>query len=207
MSENERPLRVGVVGHRSFIAKALTRRLTEMRIEAIPLMKERLRTYYLLGLDCVYLFLGRDRPSAEEAADELEQVRAYVGNYSRCKRTVYLSSRSAMPHKREAEDLIRSIDGRIVSPPAVFGPEQRPDSGMLIPSLVRSNGELELREPGGHSSFVHADALARHLADLTDESTYREYVDRGVPGTFVLTPAQVRDLYLTFRSLIDSADQ
>lgn len=187
-------------------------KLTGAGHEVSVVSKWRLAHCELSGLDCLYLVLGRDRPSEEEAARELAQVTRYatISRSDRRPRTVYLSSRLDMPHKRECERLIVGMGGIFVRPPAVFGPGQRIDSEMLIPSLVRTGGTLELRNPNAASEFISAGDLAEQLVDLADPDAWavaresRHLVTRDglqLMMTLRLTPRQVRDLYLAFASL------
>lgn len=207
MSETSVAKAVGLVGHRSFIAGALAEELAYWGIDAHVVPKQELGSADLSGFDCVYLVLGRDRPGPEEAAVELDQVRSYASNPLRCRRTVYLSSRRAYVHKAKAEELVASIGGVSVRPPAVFGPGQRIDSGMLIPSLVRTGGAVELTDPNRPTEFIHVRTLAQHLVGLLQPSAYEAATrasterQRRMFGMVVLTPTQVRDLYLTFMGL------
>ena len=206
MSEAERPLQVGLCGHRSFIARALEAELRSRAADVLYVAKSALGTGDWSGLDCLYLVLGRERPTEAEAEEELAQVRSYCANPHSCLRTVYVSSRLDMPHKRLAEAYIQCDGGIWVRPPAVFGPRQSTDSEMLIPSLVRSEGRVELRRPNAPSRFISAEALAVQLAGLADPKAWAAQREFAGPEfrpmmTFEATPRQIRDLYLAFEGL------
>lgn len=198
---------VGLVGHRSFISRALIAELDRRGLRPAVLSKGLLGGEEVGDLDLLYLVTGRERPTEEEAAVELAQVRALTRNPRRPSRIVFLSSRLELPHKRACEALVRDAHGVSVRPPAIFGPGQRPDSAMLIPSLVRTAGGIPLREPDRPSMFIHVDRLAVYLADLADPHAYWSCAEWDpasldeIPGCLTLTPAQVRDLFLTFQGL------
>jgi len=208
MSEVECNPQVGLCGHRSFISRALIAELARRGVQPAIFTKGLLGEEDLSGLDCLYLVLGRARPSPQEAAEELEQVWAYAANPRRAKRTVYLSSRRTYLHKAKAEELISSVGGVSVRPPAVFGPGQDPTSEMLIPSLVRTGGTVKLERPLRPSRFIHVDRLAEYLGQFVRPSFHEAFrqMPRGpsqLPGEFVLTPTQMRDLYLSLRDMED----
>lgn len=217
-------IRVGIVGFRSFIARELMAHLAEGYNRQFSMFnKEHLGDIDFSEVDCLYLFLGRAKPSDEERAAEKRQVIAFSENKRRPKRVVYISSMDHYgTHKGECERiLIESLgpdanerlggDTVIIRPAAVFGPGQDPESPMLIPSLVR-DPKLELRTPDRLTKFISVRALAAHLAQFSNpgwvDIQYHGQVFTSsmaslydVPGTFTASPRQITDLLETFKGL------
>ncbi len=203
---------VAIAGHRSFIARALA---VELELRGIPvtvLDKSELGTRDLSVFSCVYLVLGRSRPTWDDADLEMRQLTAFIENPHGPTRTVYISSKRLSECKRWCEQRIKEVSKRyrvinVIRPAAVFGPGQDPNSEMLVPSLVRTGGDLELRSPDLLTKFISTGDLARYLAEFADPSWYNHnwHGDPDsifdVPGTFTMTPHDMRELYRCFRGL------
>ena len=212
--------RVGVIGHRSWIAGEL---ITELRKEperyTWVLPKTDVDAVDLTGFDCIYAVLGRARPTSEEGAAEVSQLAALLRNGKPPRRIVYISSLDQTPVKRTCEALCRTYTGTanvvVIRPPAVFGPGQPITSPMLIPSLAREGGSLELMTPDWPTKFISARHLAQHLVKFADpmwwdhlscaqpitDSTFSLFE---IPGTLTATPAQLRELWRTWSSYVTS---
>ena len=88
----------------------------------------------------------------------------------------------------------------------MFGPGQSEDADMLIPSLSRTRGKLELQAPDQLCQFIHVDDLTDHLARFADP-LYCDVHRAGqpgshfvLPGTMTATPRQLKNLYNTWES-------
>lgn len=208
---NDMTGRIAIVGHRSFIAQALADELVRRGTPAEPVFKSALGEMDLSKFDCVYLVLGRARPSLDEEAAECDQLEKFLSGPGLPRRGVYVSSMRQTDGKRRCEERIRKFESErrigtsmfVVRPPAVFGPGQDLWSEMLIPSLVRSRGDVELTSPNVSSPFVSVADLARHLADFVDLERCQVDSPCDIPGTFRVTPHNVRELYRAFLGLID----
>lgn len=197
--------KVGIVGHRSWIGQALITELRTAGYQPIIIGKEDAKILYTRDMDCLFIIPGRLNQSPSENLYEIDLVARIATNPLACRRQVLLGSQ-ARPwtsygrHKQHVEraflgerplsDDMRTI---VVRPGAVFGPGQSIDSPMLIPSLVREGVDLQLREPGHMTSFVHVRDLVRHMVMCVCSEP-----PTGIPGSFDLYPYQVRDLYETF---------
>lgn len=208
--------KVAIAGHRSFIAQELVRQLGGHGKSVAFLAKGNLGVEDMTNYDCVYLVLGRAKPTAGEAAEEKHQVRDFLENPRKPRRAVYISSMSMSEHKLYCENLIReysaSPDGSrvpifVLRPGAVFGPHQDPDSRMLIPSMVRGGEKFAPNWPFLLTKFISVDDLALHLTSFSSP-LYWDMNRSGqpdsmsdVPGTFSLTPHQMNELYRAFKGL------
>jgi hypothetical protein len=77
---------------------------------------------------------------------------------------------------------------------------------MLIPRLSRTRGAVELTAPNYVSQFIYVGDLVTHMARFADQ-TYWDLDRCGmpssmclIPGTFYITPQQLKDLYNTWES-------
>lgn len=213
---SERPMnlhwRVGVMGHRSWIAQRLMAGFGGTNI----CMKARVEEADYVLLDCLYLFAGRSKGSTAEMTDELGLcqmiARIPIGRLPR--RLVYLSSLDAYGIPGQMSEYGRfklrcemvledGLWGRcaldIVRAPAVFGPSQPIDSGMLVPSLAREGEGLEVRNPDRSSTFIYVEDLVDHLIGFADPGNHID-PSAQIPGSFVTTPARLRSLWGTWES-------
>ena len=210
--------KAAVVGHRSFIAKALIEELclNDVTVHSIP--KSELETTDFTGYACVYLILGRARPTSDEEREERLQLDAFLNNPNPPARAIYISSMNSTESKRWCESRIRDRQEalawnqrsfiRAIRPAAVFGPMQDPTSEMLVPSLVREGADsMHLRAPNQLTPFISVHDLVRHLARFAGPSWFDHNFcgEPGsifdVPGTFRMTPHQMRELFVTFEGL------
>lgn len=219
---------VGIIGHRSWIARALSQYITtETDCAVVPIEKHEAGHFDSSGYLCLYVIPGRTNPTANEMAAELELVSAVVNNPKTSRRVVLLSSQSIIKretdygrHKDHVEHVFfgsdvamarvnaGQLDLRAVRPGAVFGPGQDIDSQMLIPSIARTDGSVELTNPDKPTQFIHIDFLVSHmwlmaLACLNGHVALTH--DGAIPGTITATPRQMLQLYNTWKSL--KADQ
>lgn len=209
---------VGVMGHRSWIAQRL---MTGFGVTNVC-MKARVEEADYSMLDCLYLFAGRSKGSTTEMTDELglcqRLVRVSTGQLPG--RLVYLSSLDAYGIPSEMSEYGRfklrcemvledGLRGRcrldIVRAPAVFGPSQPIESAMLVPSLAREGGGLELRSPTRSATFIHVEDLVVHLIGFADPGK-RIDSSAQILGSFAVTPVSLKSLWETwdsYRSLKD----
>ncbi len=210
----------GVIGHRSWIAKALITKLITLP-DSVTLRCEKtgFETTSFSHIDCLFIFSGRSNPTVEEMDREKTFLRALaeLPRDRAPKRTVWLGSRASInttygAHKAECERIIyQHTHGakfiiNCIRVPAVFGPGQPADSNMLIPSLGRVGSDLELLNPHETVPFVFVNDLADHLVNFCDEK-YQDPLWAGgrdslydVPGTFRITPQQLANLKKTWES-------
>lgn len=212
--------RTAIVGHRSWISQKLTEVLVSQGQWPAPIHKDFIGTADMSLYDCVYLVLGRARPNEAEDQAERDQVKAFLKNPRKPKRAVYISSQLLSAGKLWCENELGLFMKNcsvwhcfitIIRPPAVFGPDQDINSEMLIPSLARTNGALELRTPNYPSEFISVHDLALHLTKFSDVNWHD--INRcgqpdsifWIPGTFSATPSQLASLYRTFIALHSAA--
>lgn len=206
---------VAIAGHRSFIAKQLARELELAGTPAEPMDKSSLGVRDMSDLYCVYLVLGRAKPRPADETEEMGQLAAFLSNPNPPRRAVYISSLVQTNAKKWCERQIREHNERtsksprvfVIRPAAVFGPDQDLDSDMLIPSIARSEGVLQLRTPDSMTEFISVGDLTRHLARFAQQG-WTDHLWAGdpasifsVPGTFTATPHQIRELYKAFKGL------
>lgn len=202
-------MKIGIIGHRSWIAQHL---IKECPSDEVSLLSKDWMGR-LPALERIYLFAGRTHPSVTEKLDEWDLVRRTVEAAWPETHVVYISSqavwRGDSDYARHKADLERYILGHpkarswsIIRPPAVFGPGQALDSKMLVPSLAREGRSLHLREPYRLTSFISVSDLAfylRHMHPLPDhDRLFPEHSGERIPGTFVISPAQLQALQETF---------
>jgi hypothetical protein len=150
------------------------------------------------AVDCLYLIIGRAKPTEAEMDAECAQMAAFMGNPRKPRRAVYLSSLGSNRAKRDCEGMLGPLGERgfIIRPGAVFGPSQDPLSEMLIPSLARDEN-LTLRTPELNTQFVSVYDLVRFLQQCADPEWF-PFDCWDVPGTFTMTPLQMRALWRTW---------
>lgn len=150
-------MRVGIIGHRSWIASAIWQRYVDDGHEVVPIMKD-LSDGDLSGFTTVFLIAGRGRPSEQEREAEVALVKRVMANPQKPRKVVYISSlaveREPTPYslmKLKCEQFVLERDhGYVVRPPVIFGPEQSPWADMLLPAIARADfgyEPLRLREP------------------------------------------------------------
>lgn len=208
---------IGIIGHRSWIAVALADRVWNEKIGHVRLLpKETAHKLDQSDLSCTFIIPGKLEQTPEEMVSEMMLVANHAVSTNTCRKQVLLSSMSFEDgatteygrHKMLVETSFREFSAarRLVDPgfislvvraPAIFGPNQPLSSRMLIPSLVR--GSVELKNPHKDTEFVHIDQLTKWLVGLIDETP--QWDPLYVPSSFSLTPSEVRDLFLTFKSL------
>jgi len=214
--------RVAIAGYRSWISRELTEVIESKGIWVDPLPKEDLGTEDLTRYDCVYLVLGRANPSSSERDAEERQVEAFLDNPRKPSRVVYVSSRRLTESKSRCETALGKYKAgergpatcliSVLRPPAVFGPKQSLQSDMLIPSLVRTDGEAYLYFPENAAEFISVRDLAEHMAKFSDldwwdvNQSGSPWSISVIPGTVSMTPNQVRSLYKAFAGLIMQRD-
>jgi hypothetical protein len=208
--------RVGVIGHRSWIAERLMQRLLK-ETDCLIIMydKQRIRDGVpdaserdMSHLDCLYIFAGRAQPTKEEMELELKLVTALVTMDPSLspKRMVYLSSQSiwdetpygSLKRNCELKFAVRA-EALSVRPGAVFGIEQDLQSPMLVPTLARDDGSTELRTPDAVTTFTWIEDLVSYLITLRDPWYIAPAVWTDVPGSFDMTPRQMQALYNTWK--------
>lgn len=214
---NDMTGRVGIAGRRSFISHDLTGRLMDRGLSVEFPPKECLGTRDFSCLDCLYLVLGRARPTPEDGSAEVRQLSDLLCNPRKPRRAVYISSMVTTETKARCESMVRGysetvsdhapIPITVLRPGAVFGPRQAPDSPMLIPSMAREGERFAPLRPFQPTRFISSGDLADHLVRFSDPG----FLDpsragepgsqHDIPGTFTLTPHQVHELYLAFRGL------
>lgn len=201
----ERP---GIIGHRSWIAKVLDGRLACSR----AFTKERVGVDDYSDVSCLYLFAGRAHPNNWDAAQERMLVGRLMSLAQRHwpQRILYVSSRAAIGGPRDEYSRLKidcemALEQKfgdrlaIVRPGAVFGPGQDPESPMLIPMIGRKGDATRLATPDRPTTFIHVDRLVDHLVRFLDMG-YRGEPDGSwnIPGSFVMTPAQMLSLWNTW---------
>jgi nucleoside-diphosphate-sugar epimerase len=206
---------IGIVGHRSWIAHELFGKLARAGHHVVAVDKADLGSEDLGHIDCLYLVLGRAKPTEQEQQDEIDQASRLIlgaaGGFALPKRIVYLSSMVQTRAKTCVEALLLRHKHlcriEICRPAAVFGPGQDPNSSMLVPSLARDE-TLELRTPDKLTKFIHVDALTDWLVQFADLQ-FRNHNGNGepgsifrVPGTFTMTPRQMKALVNTVREYV-----
>lgn len=181
-------MRFGIIGTRSWIAKALTRYLTtkfpECEVWSLP--KSGLQENMDLSfLDAVFLFAGRARPTSEERLKELMLVSHLPTLTKPPKRLVYISSmaveREPTPYaqtKMACEAITLSIPwGRVLRAPVVYGPGQDRNVDMLVPEIAKSIAAqlpLTLHEPFRPFYIMHVDDVCHAAWMLATSDLYRE---------------------------------
>ncbi len=207
--------RVGIIGHRSWIAERLMQRLHDETDLLIMIFDKKLvregshapEIQDMSQLECLYVFAGRARPTDAEMLLEIELIKrlAAMSPLRRPKRIVYLSSQ-AVWYATEYGRTKRVCEGLLVSNPtatsvrpgAVFGHGQDPMSTMLIPTLAREDGETTLSTPDRPTMFTWIEDLVSYLIALRDLSIKPESWTE-VPGSFEMTPRQMQALYNTWK--------
>jgi nucleoside-diphosphate-sugar epimerase len=211
--------KIGIIGYRSWISIFLADEMHwNKKDQIVYIEKDGVNADADFSyLKCVYLFAGNSRPNEKEMKAELDLIERSV-KHIKHKNVIYISSQSAFDetpygkHKGECESIIISNlpltrNWQIIRPPAVFGLVGRPfgqdiNSTMLIPSLIRDGGLTELKEPNKLTKFIHVKDLIKHLLNLQNSREEDVLVYDNIPGTFELTPQQLKDLYYTFTSYI-----
>lgn len=154
-------MRFGIIGNRSWIARALDRYLTGQTVDhvVVPLEKSVLEANAdLSDFDAVFLFAGRSRPTQQERMDELILVSRLPTLTRPPKKMVYISSlaveREPTPYaqtKMACESMVLAQPwGYVLRPPVVFGPGQDPKTDMLLPQIARAvagKEHLVIRQP------------------------------------------------------------
>lgn len=211
---------VGIMGHRSWIAKTL---MAELR-DPIVCPKSDLEVPVLSDysrIDCLYLFAGRSKGSVEDLQAEIDLCLRFSLLPRRLwpRRLVYVSSRDATDAhteygrcKRRCELELGETFGdilRVVRPGAVFGPQQPIDSPMLVPSLAREGLGLNVRLPSASAVYIPVAELVGYLVCFIDlgwdgiPDRYDPDVIRDpwhIPGSFTATGDQLRALWTTWES-------
>lgn len=210
---------VGIIGYRSWIAKALVTRLETQGYEIVRIDKSQAGGFDSSSCDCLYIIPGRVVQNEQEREDEVELVRAIVANHHSSKRLILLSSSAITTqseyglHKDRVErkffewaagrrawfgqgDLVT----KAVRPGAVFGAGQDRSSSMLIPSIAREGSGLYLEWPDRPARFVHVDDLATHMSLLATSDKDRMATDY-IYGTFEVTPRVLARLFETWEGL------
>lgn len=202
-----------IVGKRSWIAQALTEQLKRDAVESCVIEKDDLFGHDRSQYNCIYLILGRAHPHPKDELSEQSQLVQLLANRPQHmpRKMVYISSQNLTPHKLKCEELISESRyagiTKIIRPPAVFGPNQHHMSRMLVPSLARKGAELHLMSPHQMTQFISVNDLASYMAkfsfpDWTDLYNCGSPNSSGViPGTFWMTPHQMRELYIAFKGI------
>ena len=172
-------MKYGIIGHRSWIAKALIQYLTTKVTTGevgIILKSELDCDPDLSEYDAVFLFAGRARPNEQERMAELLLVSKLPSLTRPPKKMIYVSSlaveRESTPYtktKVACESIVLSQPwGYVLRPPVVFGPGQDPQADMLIPQIARAVAGREgliLRDPFTPFHLMHVDDVC-HAAWL-----------------------------------------
>jgi hypothetical protein len=191
---------VGVVGHRSWIARQLIKTLdATSHYKAMPIVKADAAVRDTTGYQAIVIIPGKLVQTDEERAAEVKLVGDLAYSRNTCKRLILLSSKSVREaeyftlstenvseyarHKLNVEKEFRAMaDYRrgvqpemrsiIVRPGAIFGRGQDPLSPMLIPQLAREGEYTQIRSPDRVTSFVSVCALSKFLCQLVDKDIW-----------------------------------
>jgi nucleoside-diphosphate-sugar epimerase len=177
-------VRFGIVGKRSWIAKALKQFLLKLDAYEPPTVYDVEKSAFeddvdLSPFDCVFMIAGRARPTSQERMDEIMLMSKLPTLTKPPKRMVYFSSlaveREPTPYsqmKMACEALMLSVPwGTVLRPPVIFGPGQDWKADMLIPQLARAlagKEHLVIREPFKSFYLMHVSDVccgAWHLAN------------------------------------------
>lgn len=212
-------MRAAIIGHRSWIAQHLIgelRRYGEHEVNEFG--KDSALTGNFSEYDCLYVFPGRSRPTSDEMFAERVLIGHLTGMASsrHPRRIVVLGSTAPYyteygEHKRWVENRLMESwrtmpETVILKAPVVFGPGQPIDSTMLVPSLAREGKDLMLLAPSNLTKMIHVSSLVEHMAKFVNPN-YFDHNAAGapdsiynIPGTFAITPRQLKDLYDTWES-------
>lgn len=179
---------VGIIGHRSWIAKALIEQLQNQGHAVHNVSKQTLDIPD--PCDVLYIFPGRARPTTEEINAErllIDRLKRSTA-LSVPKHVVLISSQVVcdvpLPDRDKdeyfklkiANEQVIMNDGRnpctVARLPVVFGQEQPIDADFLIPSLARSGHNLILSVPNEKRWFIHVDRLVPNLIKCAFDNRY-----------------------------------
>ena len=213
--------RVGIVGYRSWIARVLMDRIQGKADHQIVMIDKRdAASHDSRYLDALFIIPGKLVQTPEERDAEVQLVHDIAISHLTCKRQILLGSQAVYRdtpygrHKFRVEDAFggagairrthfdqADMQTIVIRPGAIFGPTQDVNSPMLIPSIAREGGELDLKTPNESTKFISVDDLADYLISLIDGPTPAWWHNRDVPGTFEMTPVQLIQLWKTFAGL------
>lgn len=213
-------MKVGIIGHRSWIAQHLAEKILLEFGYPYPILKNDAAELDMSTYDCVFLFSGRARPTDAERRAELDLLRgiASMPRERFPKRLIYIGSMSVLEpadrrteyglHKSACEDILigsPNDENRIliIRAPAVFGRGQSEFSPMLIPQLGVRGSMLELRDPDRPATFIHVDELVKALMvsigyELgAGDGTMGDLL--GYDPSFTISPRQLKALRTTWQ--------
>ena len=195
-------MKLGIICGRSWIGKAVIDRTPDIQVYSKDFPCDVDDEW--AQLDALFLIAGQVRPDGRSKERELQLLRRVLETAPHGLRVIYLSSSEIERntdygrHKLLCEVTIRanmkSQDWICTRPPAIYGPGQSSDSDMLVPSLARTEGALELREPNIFREYVHIDDLVDHLLELAEYGFASSY------NTLRATPDQLKKLFNTWKS-------
>lgn len=202
-------MRVGIIGHRSWIAESIRRHIFAQTHTTFDLSKDPQQD--LSSYDVVFLIAGRSRPTSHQMDEEQVLVSNIMASNRHPEKLVYLSSLSVErrgegdlePYaamKSTCEAAVISKDwGRVVRAPVIFGPRQSPFANMLLPAIARASWGLEpltIKEPLRPFHLMHADDVAHAMWRSGLDATNYWIGERRILSLYsnVVTPLQVVDI-------------
>jgi hypothetical protein len=182
------PLKIGLVGSRSWLAPHFIREL-EARDHTVNIVfKGDVPYENLRKFDVVVLIAGRARPTQEEMSAEERLCKAITQHKNPPRHVLYISScavdrweRNSRPLSREGEMYVlgkKRCESAVIGGlnknyairlPVIFGSGQSRDVDMLVPMTAKSLGlglPIFMRTPMEPFELVHAGQAAAAVADF-----------------------------------------
>lgn len=191
--------KIGLIGHRSWIAAHLVKKLESLGFDVIFYGKDDISSSNLSNIDVLFLIAGRARPTSYDMVLEEKLCEKLAWHSRPPKKIIYLSS-TAVERDEKSDYVLMKINCErtllmgnnvyVLRAPVIYGPGQSIQSDMLIPSIMRAKLFLEplmLKQPFKQFNITEIDWIVDALIQMAFKDSKRLVSFRGV----LITPIEI----------------